>query len=76
MLVATLLSLSALAQPAPEIRYQDVTEVDFNAVDVQATVERPDVSYIPGTPSIEFHPLFRPRRNFSDEMTRSVAEVR
>ena len=72
------LSGSALAQEpeSPRIQYQDVTEVDFDGVDVNATVDRPELSYVTDRPETTFNPLLRLRRNFTAEMNASVLEVR
>jgi hypothetical protein len=84
MRVACLLLLTlagvAFAQedPAPEreVRYQDVTELTFDDLDVNAGIVRPDGTTVVEAPKQTFNPLIHFRASFDRELKASVVEVR
>ncbi len=82
-----LLTLPAMAQEEPidetlppdsdrRTRYQSVTHIDFEKIDVAATLEGPGIDLISEPHREGFNPLIRLRGNFNDMMDQSVAEVR
>lgn len=80
-LMVLLLSLSAaaLAQEEPDLPdgpVQPRQEVDFNALDVNATVQKPQIGVaVEAKPPPGRH-FLRLREDFGAEMSRSLREVR
>jgi len=58
------------------VRYQDVTHIDLEIIDVEGTVVKPEVISIGVLGSMVFNPFFPLRANFDAEMEASVNEVR
>lgn len=82
LIALPLLTGAALAQDAAEpeagraVRYNERTEIDFDALNVTGELVRPHQSLILETRKAQFNPLFRLRENFSLEMNRSVDAVK
>lgn len=74
VLLLSLVALPALAdEPAPI--YPDRTEIDFEAVDVNASLVRPSISIDIERRFGTFHPMIDLRKNFDPEMTDSLADL-
>ncbi|HMV65320.1 MAG TPA: hypothetical protein PKA64_00625 [Myxococcota bacterium] len=84
MFAALLLSVVALPAFAQEetddagqrIKYKERTEIDFEGVDVQGELVKPQGSLLIEAKRIQFNPLIRLRENFDVEMKQSVDEVK
>jgi hypothetical protein len=57
-------------------RYSDVTHIDFEKLDVEATLEGPGIEWFNERTGGTFHPFIRVRTNFDDMMEQSIDEVR
>lgn len=75
-----LVPMTALAdeptESEPKVRYREREELDFDAVNLSATVVRPSVSLLTSRPREKFNPLIVLRANFDDRMAESVDEVK
>lgn len=62
--------------PEPIVRYQAVTEHEFDDLDVRAQSARPEglIVFEPGTHT--FNPLVRMKLTFDAEMRRSISEIK
>lgn len=73
--LSSVLPVSATAQDGGQ-RYAERTELDFEEVELTATLERPTVRVVLQERRAEFNPLITLRTDFDVEMRRSVAEVK
>ena len=75
-------STAALAQEDEDaaanqkVVYQKATEIDFNAVDVDAALIRPNIQLVEEQRRIQFGSLFHLREHFNAEMDASVGDVK
>lgn len=60
----------------PEVKYQPVTEIEWEAFEVQATLNGPSMTTVFEPGRIAFSPLIRLRANFNTELEASAHEVR
>ena len=86
--LAAALATPALAQqdadsPEPELTADgrrvirpEVQRIDFNAVDVTATNQRPSLDLIEARTSAVFAPMIKVRKDFNEEISASVTTVR
>jgi len=73
------LSLPALADdpvPEPKVIYKDKTEIDFEAIDIQGELVRPQGALLLDRRKAKFNPMIRLRVDFDDEMDKSVDEIK
>lgn len=59
-----------------EIKYKERTEIDFEGVDVEGELVKPQGALLLDRRKAQFNPLIRLRENFNDEMKSSVDEVK
>jgi hypothetical protein len=64
------------ADSGRKIKYQERTEIDFEAVDVAGELVKPQGSLLVEHKRASFNPLIRLRTDFNDEMNQSINEVR
>lgn len=84
-LVLSLVSLLApafAAEPteptsaSPNVRYQAVTDLTFEDIEIEGKLERPENRLVLERRSATFNPLVRLRANFDAEMAESLDLVR
>ena len=67
----------ALAQDADRaVKYKERTEIDFEGVDVQGELVKPQGQLLLDRRKASFNPLIRLREDFNKEMKDSVDEVK
>ena len=71
-----LLTAIAFGQDDREIRYQKETEIDFEALDVDGVLVKPQGSLIIERSGVNFNPLIELRMDWEKEMVLSVKEVK
>jgi hypothetical protein len=71
-----LLTAIAFGQDDREIRYQKETEIDFEALDVDGVLVKPQGSLIIERSGVNFNPLIELRMDWEKEMALSVKEVK
>ena len=72
LLAMTVFSGEANAQ---DVVYKDKTEIDFEAVDVEGQLKKPQGQITMERIKANFSPLVQLRENFSMEMTQSVNDI-
>jgi len=71
------LATPALAQDGDrQVKYKERTEIDFEGVDVQGELVKPQGQLLLDRRKASFNPLIRLREDFNKEMKASVDEVK
>ncbi len=71
------LSMPAMAQDdGRQIKYKERTEIDFEGVDVQGELVKPQGQLLLDRRKANFNPLIRLREDFNHEMKSSVDQVK
>ncbi len=75
---AAFLSAPAFAQDAeePKVVYKSRTEIDFEGVEVDGELVKPQGALLLDRKRANFNPLIKLRTDFDDEMDKSVDEVK
>ena len=73
-----LFATPALAQDddGRQVKYKERTEIDFEGVDVQGELVKPQGQLLLDRRKASFNPLIRLREDFNNEMKQSVDEVK
>ena len=75
-----LLSTNALAdeqkQEEPQIVYKQKTEIDFEGLEIDGELVRPQGSLLLERQGAKFNPMIKLRIDFDDEMEKSVQEIK
>ena len=76
-MILLLISALALAQDENrEVRYKDKTEIDFEGVDVEGQLVKPQGALLLDRKRASFNPLIKLRSDFNVEMSQSVNEIK
>jgi hypothetical protein len=78
MLFIFILSSLALADdpdPEPKIVYKEKTEIDFEALDIEGELIKPQGALLLERSKAAFNPLIRLRKDFNVEMSDSVKSI-
>jgi hypothetical protein len=75
-MILFLLTSLALAQDDKEIVYKQKTEIDFEALDVEGQLVKPQGALLLDRKRAAFNPLIRLRTDFNYEMSVSVEQVK
>ena len=59
-----------------DVRYKQKTEIDFEGVDVEGTLVKPQGALLLDRKRASFNPLIKLRTDFNPEMTMSVNEIK
>ena len=71
------LTTSAIAQDKDEnVIYKSRTEIDFEGVDVEGQLVKPQGSLILDRQTARFNPLIKLRTDFNPEMSMSINEIK
>ena len=80
MFLLTLLSTNALAdeprQEEPQIVYKQKTEIDFEGLEIDGELVKPQGSLLLERQGAKFNPMIKLRTDFDDEMDKSVQEIK
>ena len=60
----------------PKVVYKERTEIDFEGVEVQGELVKPQGSLLLERKHAKFNPMIKLRTDFDDEMEQSVNEVK
>ena len=60
----------------PKVVYKQKTEIDFEGVEVEGQLIKPQGSLILNRRAAHFNPLIKLRTDFDDEMDKSVDEIK
>jgi len=56
--------------------YKKETEIDFEALDIEGELVKPQGLFLTGTQNVTFNPLIELRYDWDDEMNDSVREIK
>ena len=59
-----------------QIQYQKKTEIDFEALDIEGEMVKPQGSLVMDRSRASFNPLIKLRTDFTPEMSKSVTEIK
>lgn len=80
LFLLSLLSTDALAdepqQEEPQIVYKQKTEIDFEGLEIEGELLKPQGSLLLERQGAKFNPMIKLRTDFDDEMEKSVQEVK
>ena len=60
----------------PKIVYKKQTEIDFEAIELQGELVKPLGSFTIEKRKVTFNPFIELRKDFDEEMSQSVAEIK
>jgi hypothetical protein len=78
-LVLFILSGAAYAddkEEEPKVVYKQRTEIDFEGVEIEGELVKPQGSLVLDRKHAKFNPMIRLRTDFDDEMDKSVDEIK
>ena len=64
------------SEDAPNIRYKDKTEIDFQERWIGGAIDGPRIGLVSGMPDRIFNPLVKLKDDFSAEMIESTSAIR
>ena len=70
-----LLSVALADEPSPTVVYQQRTEIDFESVDINGELVKPEGILTQERVTATFNPMIRLRLDWDDEITSSVNEI-
>ena len=76
MILLLLTSLALAQDDSREVRYKDKTEIDFEGVDVEGQLVKPQGALLLDRKRASFNPLIKLRVDFNPEMSQSVNEIK
>jgi len=76
MILFFITSLSFAQDVQPQITYKKKTEIDFEGLEIDGDVIKPDGALIQERAGAKFNPLIGLRTDFSHEMRASVNEIK
>ena len=82
LLILTLLATSLVAcgdddkEEEPNVVYKQRTEIDFEGVEIEGELVKPQGSLVLDRKHAKFNPMIRLRTDFDDEMDKSVDEIK
>ena len=68
-------SLALADYPDPKIVYKEKTEIDFEALDIEGELIKPQGALLLERNKAAFNPLIRLRKDFNVEMSDSVKQI-
>jgi hypothetical protein len=77
-LLFLLLSLAYADDPKeePKVVYKQRTEIDFEGVEIEGELVKPQGSLVLDRRHAKFNPMIKLRTDFDDEMDKSVQEIK
>ena len=78
LLTSALVSMPAFAQDEeePKVVYKSRTEIDFEGVEVDGELVKPQGALLLDRKRANFNPLIKLRTDFDEEMDKSVDEIK
>ena len=64
------------SEQEPKVVYKERTEIDFEGVEVQGELVKPQGSLLLERKHAKFNPMIKLRTDFDDEMDKSVDEIK
>ena len=75
-MIYLLIGLALAEEPSPVIVYKQETEIDFEAVDIEGQLVKPEGVMTTERVSATFNPLIRLRMDWDEEISQSVSEIK
>ena len=75
-MIFLLIGLALAEEPTPIIVYKQQTEIDFEAIDIEGELVKPEGILTTERVTATFNPLIRLRMDWDEEITNSVNEVK
>lgn len=76
LLLLTLIASAEDPPPEPKVIYKQKTEIDFEGIELEGQLIKPQGSLVLERQIAAFNPLIRLRTDFDKEMTLSVQEIK
>lgn len=61
---------------AQEVQYKKETEIDFESLDIEGELVKPQGAFLTGRNDVTFNPLIELRMDWDEEMIDSVLEIK
>jgi hypothetical protein len=74
-MIFLLLSATLADEPSPTVVYQQRTEIDFESVDINGELVKPEGILTQERVTATFNPMIRLRLDWDEEITSSVNEI-
>ena len=75
-MIYLLIGVVLAEEPTPIIVYKQETEIDFEAIDIEGQLVKPEGILTTERVSATFNPLIRLRMDWDEEITQSVSEIK
>ena len=75
-MIYLLVGLALAEEPKPIIVYKQETEIDFEAIDIEGQLVKPEGILTTDRVSATFNPLIRLRMDWDEEISQSVNEIK
>ena len=76
MILLMITSLVFAQDQDREVRYKEKTEIDFEGLDVEGQLVKPQGALLLDRKRATFNPLIKLRSDFNPEMSASVSEIK
>ena len=76
MILLLITSMAFAQDEGREVRYREKTEIDFEGVDVEGQLVKPQVALLLDRKRASFNPLIKLRSDFNPEISQSVNEIK
>jgi len=73
--ILTSFAMAEEPEAEPRIVYKEKTEIDFEALDIEGELIKPQGALLLERSKAAFNPLIRLRKDFNVEMSQSVREI-
>jgi len=75
-MIYLLIALALAEEPSPVIVYKQETEIDFEAVDIEGQLVKPEGTLVQERQEATFNPLIKLRMDWDEEISQSVSEIK
>jgi len=76
MIYLLLIGLALAEEPSPTVVYKKQTEIDFEAVDIEGQLVKPEGTLVQERQEALFNPLIKLRMDWDEEISQSVSEIK
>ena len=75
-MIYLLIALALAEEPSPTVVYKKQTEIDFEAVDIEGQLVKPEGTLVQERQEALFNPLIKLRMDWDEEISQSVSEIK
>ena len=76
LLLLTMIAWAEDPEPEPKIVYKQKTEIDFEGIELEGEIIKPQGALVLDRQTAAFNPLIKLRTDFDKEMELSVQEIK